>query len=850
MTELICRDDRRRAALRAKGRNGLDYLEVGADQRTLTVFFLLKGPEDIARDDVCVVGGRRVRDIRVVDVRMGRDEDPDRDDCMIVTLDRAGDFSTYELRVSAPELDPRYAALPVSFKVDCPSELDCVPPPPPPPPPPPTPRGPEISYLAKDYASFRQLLLDRLAVVMPQWREDHVPDLGITLVELLAYVGDQLSYHQDAVATEAYLATARQRISVRRHARLVDYRMHEGTNARAFVCLDTDTDVTLPDDAFFATRGDSEVFEPMWPRARTIRRAHSRIRFYTWGDGACVLPKGATGATLLDQDDPAADPDEARRVLHLRPGNVLIFEEVLSPRTGAVADADPRRRHPVLLTEVRRARDPLNAARLVEVCWAAEDALPFPLCLSAVGPAPECAELTDVSVARGNVVLVDHGRRVEDEDLGAVPELAALIPCAEVACGRAATFTPGRFAPVLAGSPVTFRAPPPATTSAAALMAPPDPRAALPALELTSLPPAPGQVADLFDRADLVDVAAVAARLQAPDTPADHALYALLSAVARAALDEAEVLRAELRALLHTWEPVFDLLGSGPTDRHVVVEVDNDGRAHLRFGDGRLGRRPAAHERFAADYRVGRGTAGNVGADTIVRVGRRTPGSDTVVVTVRNPLPAWGGTDPEPIQSVKLRAPSAFRRDRVRAVVAEDYARLAERDPKVQRAAAVRRFSGSLTEVHVAVDAFGGVADPALLARVAAALEPFRRIGHEVVVTPAATVPLDVAVTVCVRPDRIARQVLAAVLDVLAGIFAPDRLTFGDDVHVSRITAAVLAVPGVENAAVTVLRRLQGGDNVVDDGVLGIGPLEVARLDRDPDAPENGRLTVTVEGGR
>ena len=64
-----------------------------------------------------------------------------------------------------------------------------------------------------------------------------MPDLGITLVEVLAYVGDYLSYYQDAVATEAYLDTARQRISVRRHARLVDYLMHEGCNARAWVCV-------------------------------------------------------------------------------------------------------------------------------------------------------------------------------------------------------------------------------------------------------------------------------------------------------------------------------------------------------------------------------------------------------------------------------------------------------------------------------------------------------------------------------------------------------------------------------------------------------------------------------------
>jgi hypothetical protein len=46
-------------------------------------------------------------------------------------------------------------------------------------------------------------------------------DIGVALVELLAYVGDHLSAYQDAVATEAYLETARSRISVARHPRVI-----------------------------------------------------------------------------------------------------------------------------------------------------------------------------------------------------------------------------------------------------------------------------------------------------------------------------------------------------------------------------------------------------------------------------------------------------------------------------------------------------------------------------------------------------------------------------------------------------------------------------------------------------
>ena len=81
---------------------------------------------------------------------------------------------------------------------------------------------PEIDYLAKDFWSFRQLILDRIALLSPGWVERNTADFGMVMVELLAYLGDYLSYYQDAIANEAYLGTARQRVSVRRHARLLD----------------------------------------------------------------------------------------------------------------------------------------------------------------------------------------------------------------------------------------------------------------------------------------------------------------------------------------------------------------------------------------------------------------------------------------------------------------------------------------------------------------------------------------------------------------------------------------------------------------------------------------------------
>ena len=846
MRDLVCTDERRRQLVRQRQGNGLDYVEISDDQLTLTVFFLAKAPPDVTVANVRIDGGRRIRDIRVTGVTMCRVEDPDLDDCMRVTLDRFGDFSTYRLCLVEPGpqgrpgdqpmrgLDPRYSCAEFSFKVGCPSTADCAAESPCPPP---AFDEPHLDYLAKDYLSLRQLILDRLALTMPGWAERSAADVGVALVELMSYVGDYLSYHQDAVATEAYLETARLRPSVRRHARLVDYVMHEGCNARAFVCVQTDLDVTLPADVSFLTSGvdpslprgaltrsdlpqrlsGSEEFQPVVKQDRPIWVAQNTIHVYTWGDRDCCLPRGAITATLADtcvECPPPLGPAPHQRpyddqqpesVLRLSTGDVIIFEEVIGPKTGDPADADPARRHAVRLTRVDPPTiNPVTGAQVVEVAWGEADALPFALCVSAVGPPPQCEPLDNVTVAHGNVVLVDHGSWVRGENLGTVPVSSELIPCADAACGQSTVRVAGRFRPRLDEQPLTYREPLPAGTSAAAWMRPQDPRQAQPQIALTSTSPV-------------------------PDAPRQR------------------------------WVPVSDLLASQPDDAHFVAEVGNDGRATLRFGDGELGRAPEGNSSFVADYRIGNGPRGNVGANTILRI----VFDQTVLhndLRPRNPIPAWGGNAPETLPDVKLRAPQAYRRDLVRAVTADDYARLAERHPAVQRAAGVLRFTGSWTKVQVAIDTLGGTAGPALLREISDLLQPFRRILHDVAVVPATHVPLRVALFVCVRDGFLNGHVEAALRQALGsrrlpdgrlGFFHPDNLTFGDDIRLRRLVAAAQAVAGVESVELTALNRLEAPPaGELEEGILRLGPLEIARLDDDPNFPENGGLELTVEGGR
>jgi baseplate J-like protein len=846
--------------------NGLEYLEVidrdapsqALRQRTLlirTVKPLVSAPPLSVWS---LQGGVRVKPVRIEWVDMasnaaalfaaGRITLPERnrlqameagDSLIVARTDKAGDYSTYRICAGTedsplPDFDARSSCIDFSFKVECPSPFDCaddlpcdseeVPP-------------PSIDYLSKDYDSFRALMLNRLAVTLPQWKDRSPADIGMAVVEALAAEADELSQYQDAVATEAYLSTSRRRTSLRRHARMLDYRMHEGANARAFVAIGVEAGVqnlafapTLPTGErvrVFSRMGkvapvldpaaaeplieerQPRVFEPM--HALRLFRGHNRIAFHAWGDRNCALQPGATRATLADN---LGDR------LRLMPGDFLVFEEAMSPVTGLAADADPKRRHVVRLTGVvpgatadadgvRTAgparMDVLLNVPVVEIAWDAKDTLPACLVLSATTDIDGIETfLPQVGVARGNVVLCDHGYTL--------PATETL----ENADGSE-PFRPQLHERDLA------RAESLEAQDGAALEK-----------HGMGLGPARASAADL--------------RSHAPE----NAVPAI-SLVDRGGL---------------AWSPRSDLLASDRFDPHFTIEREDDGLETVRFGDGLFGKHPSTTSgglaiRFDAAYRIGNGLAGNVGAEALAHVAH-LPGAG--IESVRNPLEAEGGVDPQKREAVRIAAPAAFRRQR-RAVTPEDYAATAELHPEVQKAAALRRWTGSWHTLFLSVDRRGGKdVDEAFEAQLTAFLESHRLACHDLEIVPPERMALDIAVNVCVRGDAEAADVeerllrafsTAALPGGQSGFFHPDNWTFGDPLYLSDLIALAQGLDGVSHVSIDPTLPTPGRFHPwaqpqrgeIDRGAIDPGGRRILRCDNDPNAPENGRIQFFMMGG-
>lgn len=809
---------------------GIDFVSVSGDQRTLDVHFLrppgtLDAPlvGDVTPDRVVIrrkdATGAAPHPVSGVSwaVVEGRD-------VLRVEVPFPGGFELYTLRIDDARIDPFFNDVTFSFKAACPSELDCRQRPAP------CPEEPgidaDVNYLARDFWSYRRALLDFASLRYPEWKDRLAADAGVMLAEVFAAVADEMAYYQDRIAREAYLETATQRRSVRRHARLVDYDVHDGAAARAWleVTVRDGESGTLPAGMRVwagSDAGERIVFEVGRGLRETaagvgydVDAARNVLEPHVWdappegapGAGRPVpgpgyttcLPPGATELYLKGDHTAVLPLDDTTGS---EPGRWVLL------RTDPDDPSVPARRWPVRVIEVEAIEDPLVADpvhghAITRIRWEAAQALPFPL---------ELRWLT----ARGNLVPCTAGETLATAFVvGADP---AMLPVPEPArAGLARTVE--REGPN--GSTLHLHSLPGTDTGHLAFLGE-TPERALPEILLHEL---------RWDGGAWVVEAEWTWR--------------------RSLVGTASSLPHERHFALEdgTWRRVVGYRRPGEEVVHVDYAT-GEGKT-IRFGDGEFGLAPAAGTVFRATYRVGGGRRGNVAADAIRHL---DAAAAPFVKSVTNPLPASGGADPEPLSDVKALAPEAFRAAAYRAVRPEDYSEAAERLPWVQRAGTRFRWTGSWLTAFTTPDPEGAVTlDPERRVELERLVDRVRQAGREAHVLDPVFADLDLEITVCVAPAAYRGEVKEAVLAALSargGFFDPANFTFGTPLRRSALEAAVQRVPGVRAVGRILARRRGHFDWRPLDAQLPVGDHEVIRVENDPAHPDRGSVRLVMEGG-
>jgi predicted phage baseplate assembly protein len=334
--------------------------------------------------------------------------------------------------------------------------------------------------------------------------------------------------------------------------------------------------------------------------------------------------------------------------------------------------------------------------------------------------------------------------------------------------------------------------------------------------------------------------------------------------------DDAEGLSAvesTLRVTVNgvSWKERRTLFDSTPDGHDFTATQDDDEKTIVTFGDGVFGARPpTGKDNIHARYRKGLGTSGNVESGGIQQLIDSSPG----VQKVTNPQTAFGGADRESVDKVRTNASKSLSTFG-RAVSAADYAALALSYPGVAKASAayVTRDATTLQAlaypyvqlVVATADQVPLAEQPTFALKLRSFLDQRRDPNVSLRITDFIPVFIQVNATIEIFPEFPQQATIAAAQAALnpavnpdgtAGFFAFERLGFGESIHLSAVYAQLQSVPGVKDAVITTLRRLDTDTDPlkVRDSIF-IRPIELAVITNDPAQPDKGSLSITGTGG-
>ena len=275
------------------------------------------------------------------------------------------------------------------------------------------------------------------------------------------------------------------------------------------------------------------------------------------------------------------------------------------------------------------------------------------------------------------------------------------------------------------------------------------------------------------------------------------------------------------------WTEVPTLYEQSPAAQVFATLNQSDATTDVIFGDGVEGATlPTGQNNLQANYRIGSGSAGNVGASTITTLVDRPLG----VSGVTNPQSATGGQDAQSVDDIRGNAPQTVL-TLGRAVSITDYQSFAATFAGIAKAYAIWIPSGPGRGVFLTVAGVNGEALPASNATLGYLIAALKSYGNPLIpVNVASFLETLFSISADVQYDPAYTQptVQAQILQTLSETYSFANRTFGQGVSADEVATVIQGVPGV--IAVNVTALTPGATSAAGDLASQGGAFTVAEL--------------------
>lgn len=288
-------------------------------------------------------------------------------------------------------------------------------------------------------------------------------------------------------------------------------------------------------------------------------------------------------------------------------------------------------------------------------------------------------------------------------------------------------------------------------------------------------------------------------------------------------LKESIHIEVEEQGSRYVWDRVDDFIASDQSSTHYVAEMDEYEQVFINFGNGASGKIPVTPARIYANYKVGGGILGNVGANTIVEFYDSIPG----LVSTYNPEgPHIKGEDMESNEQAKINAPASLKKME-RYVTLSDYEEGIKLDVNTVAKAKAINSNGDINFYLVSPEGTNLTSEQK--AEIMEIVNQKKILFTDVAIYDPTYITVNVSVDIITHNNYDPNTIKFTAQNILEEMFSPEETDFGKDVTIAEIHYKLMAIEGVRNLSIS----LPTTD-------VSIGVTEIPKL---------GTTTITVNGG-